>query len=1144
MRIVSGEVRLAATDVSNHLACHHLTSLELSAAQGERERPQWEAPDLAVIRELGLRHEARYLAFLEKNGLDVLHLSGMDEARIVEETRRAMEAGVELIAQGALRCGRWFGRPDLLRKVANPSRFGAWSYEVYDCKLARETKATTILQLAFYSELLEQTQGVKPEFMHVVPKGKNFKEDSYRVEEYAAYYRRVKNRLEKECDESEALKDTYPEPCAHCDVCLWFRECRARRREDDHLSLVAGITKLQRNQLTVWQFDRVAKLAEMPVPLNQKPLHGSRKSMEAVREQARVQMEERKQGKPVHELLPTEAGIGFWRLPEPAPGDIFIDLEGDRFAGDEDTGGGQEYLFGFVSADGGLELRYDKRWAFTAAEEKAGFEWLVDEVIRRRDRFPEMHLYHFGHYEKERFSKLASRYATRETEVDFLLRAELFIDLHTICKQAVRASVEEYSLKQLEAHYGFDRKTPMDKSLEAMRFVEHSLELGWDDEGLPERFREAMEGYNADDCFSAAAMRDWLEAGRRQKIDEGVLIPRPEKKDGTAKDKIKEREDRVAVLVELLCDGIPVDSRERSSEQSARWLLAQLLGWHRREERREWQEGFRLAKLDEQALLDERLGLAGLHFKEHLGTKGQIPTDRYSFDPQKTNIRVGKDVYVGTTKFGEVQAINPAEGIIDIKKTKKTADLHPSSIYMWTAPFTAGAQADSLLRIGGWVSENAIDSPGANRAVRDLLLRNKPTLIEGETIAALLGEDTITTASRISEALKETVLAIQGPPGAGKTFTGARMICRLVRTGRLVGVTAHSHKAIGKLLADLQVAAADAEIKVRCVRKIGEEADDEEIVDVERTDDNEVPLARLQSREVQVAAGTAWMWARPEYAGTVDTLFIDEAGQMSLADVIAAGQAATNVVLIGDPQQLQRPLKGSHPAGAEKSALEHLIGERKTISSDMGMLLPRTRRMHPNLCRFTSEVFYESKLSAHPVTDPYVVEGHAWLRGAGLWFVPVLHDGNCNSSPEEVNAVETIVSSLLTPQVRWFYGIGNSRPLKRDEHILIVAPYNAQVSDLSERLPGMKIGTVDKFQGQEAPVVIYSLTTSSPEDAPRGMEFLYSLNRFNVATSRAMTAVVVVGNPRLFEPDCKSPRQMQLANAFCAYLERATVVRL
>jgi uncharacterized protein len=262
---------------------------------------------------------------------------------------------------------------------------------------------------------------------------------------------------------------------------------------------------------------------------------------------------------------------------------------------------------------------------------------------------------------------------------------------------------------------------------------------------------------------------------------------------------------------------------------------------------------------------------------------------------------------------------------------------------------------------------------------------------------------------------------------------------------------------------------------------------------------------------------------------------------MGLADVLAVSQAAKSLVLIGDPQQLERPLKGSHPDGAEKSALEHLLADRKTIAADMGFLLPRTWRLHPTICEFTSELFYEERLHSEALTHSRVLEGHTWLNGAGLWFVPLEHEGNRNSCAEEVEVVSRIVEGLLKPEVRWFRSAGNSRQLK-EEDILIVAPYNAQVADLSARLPKMRVGTVDKFQGQEAPAVIYSLTTSSPEEAPRGMEFLFSLNRLNVATSRGMSTVIVVASPRQFEPECHTPRQMQLANALCRYRELATTV--
>lgn len=368
------------------------------------------------------------------------------------------------------------------------------------------------------------------------------------------------------------------------------------------------------------------------------------------------------------------------------------------------------------------------------------------------------------------------------------------------------------------------------------------------------------------------------------------------------------------------------------------------------------------------------------------------------------------------------------------------------------------------------------------------------------------------------------------------------MICELVKQGKKIGVTALSHKVIRKLLDDVVEAARERDIvNVLCLHRQPDGEESDGVAVAKKV--NEEAWNALISGNANVVGGVSWLWAPEAAFECVDVLFIDEAGQMSLADVIAVSQAAKKLVLLGDPQQLERPTKGNHPEGAEKSALEHLLNGRKIIAEDMGFLLPESWRLHPEICKFTSSVFYEGKLSSHAQARPRVLEGHAWLKGAGLWFVPIDHQGNQNSSTEEVDTITEIVDGLLKPKVKWYRSEGNKRILVREKDILIVAPYNAQVADLSERLPGMKIGTVDKFQGQEAPVVIYSLTTSAAEDAPRGMEFLYSLNRLNVATSRAQTAVIVVGSPRLFEPDCRTPRQMQLANALCRFRELATEVQ-
>ena len=385
------------------------------------------------------------------------------------------------------------------------------------------------------------------------------------------------------------------------------------------------------------------------------------------------------------------------------------------------------------------------------------------------------------------------------------------------------------------------------------------------------------------------------------------------------------------------------------------------------------------------------------------------------------------------------------------------------------------------------------------------------------------------------------MLPIQGPPGAGKTFSGAHMICELVRLGKTVGITANSHKVIRNLLDAVMKAAGESGQKVKCVHKVTEKSGRPSAI--EELTDNDETIARLATRQAHVAGGTPWLWARQDSEEAVDVLFVDEAGQMSLANVLAASQAARSVVLLGDPQQLEQPQQGTHPEGADLSALEHILQGHKTIPSDRGIFLPETWRLAPRICAFTSEVFYEGRLRSRPGLERQVLAGTAPIEGAGLWVAGVAHDGNQNSSSEEVDVVDRIVAGLLRPDARWIDGDGIEKAMTPDD-ILVVAPYNSQVALLGERLGprGVRVGTVDKFQGQEAPVVIYSMATSTPKDAPRGMEFLYSLNRLNVATSRARCACILVANPRLFEPECKSPRQMQLANAMCRYVEIASAI--
>jgi predicted RecB family nuclease len=1129
-------IRLSAGDLSNHLDCAHLTTLEYSAATGRIAAPDWTNPDTAVLQQLGFEHERKYLEHLVARGLEVADLRSIQLAtQATEETQEAMRQGADVIAQAVLASGRWFGRADVLQRVGTPSNLGAWSYEVYDCKLARETKAATILQLSLYSDLLARIQGTSPRFMHVVSPSELFSPESFLVTEYAAYYRLVKSRLEQSVDANPSDDATHAEPNSHCEVCRWWKKCDAEWRADDHLSLVAGISRLQRKQLGSWDINTMAQLARFALPLAKRPEYGSKEGYVRVREQARVQVAGRETRQPVHELF-DNAGLA--RLPEPSPGDIFFDLEGDSFVGTD----GMEYLFGFVRRNQDGTSLYERRWAFNPAEENAAFEWFVGAVMEIWTKHFDMHVYHFTAREPSALKRLMGKYASREDAVDRILRGQLLVDVHRAFKQSVRASVEEYSLKTLEQFYGFARGTSLKDARRSRRLVEHSLELGRI-EAIDELSRATIEGYNRDDCASTEALRDWLEEQRDTRISEGQQILRPAESDSQPSAKVDERQQRVAALIAALTQGMPPDLTLPTNEQSARSLLANLLDWHRREDKAVWWEFYHLKDLSDDDLLDERGALSGLRHIQRMSVERKIAVDRYTFERQETNIRPEDEVYFRGDKIGTVMEMDLDARWLDIKKMKKTADIHPTSIYSFKKVNIEECE-DSLYRLATWVFANGLDSPGQYRCGRDLLLRNRPRLL-GETQGYLLrkGEDALTAAKRLVLQLDSSVLAIQGPPGSGKTFTGAQLICELVRHGKKIGVTGPSHKAIRTLLEEV-LSRAEAENlgTLSCIQKVTKESEVAcaEITEVTKPAE---AIKALHDGTANVVGGTVWLWAPETSADVVDVLVVDEAGQMSLANVLAAAQSARSLVLLGDPQQLDQPLKGSHPDGAAVSALEHLLPDgAKTISPDRGLFLEHTWRLHPHICAFTSEAFYESRLQSRDGLEKQCLDGHAYLNGAGPWFVGIDHEGNQNASPEEAAVVEALVRGLLLPGVTWF----NAKPPTpacvplAPKDILVIAPYNVQVSDISNRLPrDVRVGTVDKFQGQEAAIVIYSLTTSSPEDAPRGMEFLYSLNRLNVATSRGRALCVVVGSPRLLEPQCRTPRQMQLANALCRFAELA-----
>ncbi len=1149
MRFSDSNLILAATDLSGFAACEHKTLLDLAVAEGALGRPGQNELERRLLEQRGVEHEKRVLEHYRASGQRVVTISQRPRsseselADAARETEAEMQAGADVIYQGHLFDGIWLGRPDFLVKRAGRSRFGEHFYEVVDAKLSRHAKASAVLQLCSYTDLLSQLQEREPEHFWLVPGRDDATPVPLRAADYMAFYRQLKRSLE-EYTRNEERVDPCPDPVEHCDVCLWWQRCEQRRRAEDHLSLVAGISRRQRDRLALVNVKRVTELGALSPGTRVEGI--SAESLKRVREQAALQVQGRERQEPLYRLLVDfEPGMGLESLPLPKPGDLFLDLEGDPFV----RGDGLEYLFGLLelgepSRDFDLrevagKPRYRAHWATNPAEEKRAFEIVIDRITEGLGEFRDLHVYHYGHRESDAIKKLSCRHHTREEQVDELLRRHVLIDLHRVVRQALRASVEAYTLKELEALYHFERSIGLRVAAQAMQLYGWWLETG-ESADTESDIRSTIERYNEDDCRSTWRLRDWLEM-RRPELEQqlGRRLSRPVSTDAGVKETKEQSNEETARVVARLTEHLPDDPASDDESQRTLRLLASLLDWHWREAKSGWWEYFRSLELPRDERLEDRTVLSDLRFVVDRGTVKKSRLLRYEFPAQEHRIRVGDTVRDPDIGKDVGVVVEMGETHIDLKRSATAAD--PTALIMGGPPKTEHQRAQ-LLELGTSVAEHGLEHFSQFAAARRLLLRQPPACGQVPGTPLLSGQsDTVTALCELSLRLAGTVLAVQGPPGSGKTYHAAHIIVHLVRAGKRVGVSANSHKVITSLIKRAVEVAKASSVTLRAVHNPGSSDNDELSSPLYQLETKHaLNHSRLRAGEIDVLGGTAWAWSRPEFRGSVDVLVVDEAGQVSLANALAVSLAAENLMLFGDPAQLDQPQKGVHPEGAEVSALEYLLGDHLTLPDHVGVFLAETRRLHPAICRFTSEVFYDGRLKPIGGLDRQTIVGPGVFNGSGLRFVPVKHRGNSNKSDEEVDATETLLVELFRSDPRFVDKDGTQRSLTRKD-VLVVAPYNAQVAALKRRLPEFEenVGTVNKFQGQEAPIVIYSMTASSADDAPRGMEFLYSLNRLNVATSRAQALVVLLASPELTRVYCKTPRQMRLANGLCAYLEHA-----
>jgi uncharacterized protein len=1115
---------LSPSSLNRFLGCEHRTYLDLldeRGALGAQRLP----PNAELLLERGRRHEQRVLAGLRGEGRSVVAIPGNGTvADRGAATEAALRAGPDVIHQACLTAGGWVGYADFLIKVDEKSDVGDYTYEVHDAKLGSHPQPGHIFQLLFYNEQLARLQGRRPATVHLILG--NEESLAFDPDDFAAYDGRIRRRFlaRKEQLAGPDPHVAYPYPVADCDFCPWRKHCAERRRADDHLSLVANLQHRQGLKLEADGVATLTALAGLPGDLAIPRLPTA--TLATLRRQADLQLRSRDLDVPLHELLKPEHDRGLARLPAPSEGDVFFDFEGDPYWGDD----GLQYLFGTVARDGAT-WSYEARWATSRKAEKEAFEgwmaWITDRLKRHHD----LHIFHYNAYEPTAIKQLMARHATMVHEVDELLRRKVFVDLYGVVRQGLRAGVESYGLKALEPLIGFHR-THNAGSLSRWQEFQDTKDAA---------LLDGIAAYNEDDCRSTRALRDWLmerrpEVEARFDVTIATLEPEPERPPSDRQQRYRER---VEVARGQLMPGLPDDESQDDPSQRALRVAFDLVGYHEREAKPEWWEHFARIEASVEDLRDaDSEALADLTPIGPRRDDGSAWVWDTSFPAQQHKQSQGSAWDRDADYAVTILALDDETRTVTVRRSKQAdarAGDQPPRALLPGLPIPTEAQVDSLLRFAARLHERGLEPGGGFGAATDLLLARAPRFAPGTPPLQPGSVDHGVLAEQIL-GLDRSALVIQGPPGTGKTYTGAHLAMELMKAGKRVGVMATSHKAIVNLLKAIDKAAGSDAV-FRGWKKAA--SDDRENNDY-RSDRITSSATAPRNVDLDLVAGTPWLWARADRHESVDVLLIDEAGQVSLADAIAVSQGAKSVVLLGDPQQLAHVSRGLHLHGSGASILQHLLGDRHTVDEDRGVLLRETHRMHPDVCHFVSHAMYDGKLESIEACAAQRIDSPG-LSGTGLRLLGLEHEDNHQTSEEEAKAISGQVA-LLLDNGRFTDANGHDRPLEVAD-ILVVAPYNAQVRCLRSALPpNARVGTVDKFQGQQAPVVFFSMASSSGDDIPRGMDFLFSANRLNVAVSRAQALAVVVCSPSLMVTQCHTVEQMRLVNLLCRFADAAQPV--
>jgi uncharacterized protein len=1110
---------LTPSKITAWLDCAHFLTLRHEVEAGTRNVERSPFGEMAqMLLDKGLEHERAVLERYRAEGLSVFEVPEQDTAnesftQWVDRVGDVLADGHDVVFQMPFVHEGIRGIADFLRRVDDPDG-GGFTYEPIDAKLARNAaKPGHVLQLCFYAEAIGASTGRMPEWLHIeLGSGRS---ESVRTADVIAYWRRLRNQLATLLAEDAAPAATRPKPCDHCQFCEFELVCDAQWRAADSLVHVAGVRTPDRLTLQQHGVTTIAALAELDRDVAD--IDPARRATFARQARLQVQARNAPDAKPPFELLDQGADatdpIGFAALPAPDEGDIFLDFEGHPFwHADTEL----FFLFGLIERSTSGEWDFTAFWAHDKPEEETATMALVDHLAARRSQFPGMHVYHYNHTERSSLERLVKEHGVGELVLEQLITTGAFVDLLPIVKGAMQVGVEGYGLKHIERLTDYERGHEIDQGAGAV--VEYERWMASHDQASLTRIAD----YNEDDVRATRALRDWLVAQRPAGVAWRPAVLGRDEPDAALDERIEA----------LHAFGPDTDEH----------LMGDLLGYWRRERRVVSADAYRLSIADEADQLDSLGAIARLTFK---GTTAQVsaktgkplkwPWARFTFPPQPidADIKKGSKLIVAVNEqewvFFKVEHIDAAAGELSVTwdEAAAAAGIQPSSLvhYQW---FEEGAKLIALEHLA-----DELLAGDAHRVGHAMVRRDVPAFLPGRGPDEGVFVGDVRAICEWASGLDRSYVPIQGPPGTGKTYTGAHMIRTLVDAGLRVGITAMSHPAIDNLMqavVDRFAADGDAD-HLRAVRKAKEGS----VRGIRYVDDN----AGVARGDFNVIGGTTWLFAsKPMRENPVDVLVVDEAGQLGLADTLAATISATNVILLGDPQQLPQVSQATHPGGAGASALEHLLRDELTVPADRGVLLDTTWRMHPDVCEFISEVMYGAKLRSHPSCS-----GQSAAGITGLRWLRAEHKGRSTESPEEAAIVVAKVEELLGQP--WTDQHGATRPLTIDD-FMVVAPYNDQRRCIEAALRaqpvtrGVEVGTVDKFQGREAAVVLFSMTTSSSEFMPRTADFLFSKNRLNVAISRARCVAYLVCTDQLLDTRANDVDEMELISALCSFVERAS----